>query len=105
VRRVQLTWEKPERPLVLSAAMVLLMILPWVASATLGRTASRAYEAQRWKASRALIDAAYAQARREEADALSRWASFSGLRLELYEDPPYNTRPRQGAGAYEARRG
>ena len=105
LRRVQLTWEAPLRPLLATLAMVLLMVLPWVTSATVGRTAARAYEAARWKMNRALIDTAYAEARRREAAALSQWPTFEGPRLELHEDAPYNTRPRAGAGTYEARHG
>jgi hypothetical protein len=105
LRRVQLTWDRPLRPLLLSVMMVLLMVLPWLASATVGRTVSRAYEAGRWKATRAVIEAAYAEARRLEAQALSRWPSFTGLRLELHEDAPYNTKVRSGAGAFEATHG
>lgn len=105
LRRVQLTWAQPLRPVLWSVAMVLLMVLPWLTSATLGRTASRAYEAGRWKANRALIDAAYAAARRDEAAALAQWPTFSGPRLELHEDAPYDTRPRAGAGVFEARHG
>lgn len=105
LRRVQLTWERPLLPAFLSLLMVLLMVLPWFASATLARTASRAYEARRWKMNRAIIDAAYADARRLEAEALAQWPAFAGLRAELHEDAPYNTRPRAGAGAFEARHG
>jgi hypothetical protein len=105
LRRVQLTWARPVLPAFLSALMVLLMVLPWFASATLARTASRAYEARRWKMNRAIIDAAYADARRLEAEALAQWPAFAGLRAELHEDAPYNTRPRAGAGAFEARHG
>lgn len=105
LRRVQLTWERPVLPAFLSLVMVMLMVLPWLASATLARTASRAYEARRWKMNRAIIDDAYGQARRLEAQALARWPAFVGLRAELYEDAPYNTRPRAGAGAFEARHG
>lgn len=105
LRRVQLTWERPLLPAFVSLLMVLLMVLPWFASATLARTASRAYEARRWKMNRAIIDAAYADARRLEAEALAQWPAFAGLRAELHEDAPYNTRPRAGAGAFEARHG
>ena len=105
LRRVQLTWDRPVRPVLLSLLMVLLMVLPWFASATLARTASRAYEARRWKMNRALIDASYRESRRLEAEALGKWASFAGLRQELYEDAPYNTRARAGAGSFEARHG
>ena len=105
LKRVQLTWDQPVRPALLSLVMVLLMVLPWLTSATLARTASRAYEARRWKMNRAIIDDAYGQARRLEAEALTRWPAFVGLREELYEDAPYNTRPRAGAGAFEARHG
>jgi hypothetical protein len=105
LRRVQLTWDHPVRPVLLSALMVLLMVLPWFASATLARTATRAYEARRWKMNRALIDASYRESRRLEADALQQWPAFAGLRQELYEDAPYNTRARAGAGAFEARHG
>lgn len=105
LRRVQLTWERPLRPVLLSATMVALMVLSWFASATIGRTASRAYEAGRWKANRALIDAAHGEARSLEAQALKAWPSFEGPRLELFEDAPYNTRPRAGAGMFEARHG
>jgi hypothetical protein len=105
LRRVQLTWERPLRPLLLSLAMVLLMVLPWAAAATLGREAARAYEAARWASTRALIEAAYVESRRLEAAALSGWATFTGLRLELHEDAPYGTRPRAGAGRFEARHG
>ena len=105
LRRVQLTWARPVRPVLLSAVMVLLMVLPWFASATFARGAARAYEARRWNANRKLIDAAYSQTRRLEAEALSRWPTFQKPRLELHEDAPYNTRPRAGAGAFEARHG
>jgi hypothetical protein len=105
LRRVQLTWDHPVRPALLSLVMVLLMVLPWFASATLARDASRAYEARRWKMNRALIDASYLESRRLEAEALEQWPAFAGLRQELYEDAPYNTRARAGAGAFEARHG
>lgn len=105
LRRIELTWQRPLRPAVLSLVMVLLMVLPWIASATLARRASRAYEAGRWKANRALITAAHLEARRLEAQALIEWPTFEGPRLELHEDAPYNTRPRAGAGAFEARHG
>ncbi len=105
LRRVQLTWDQPLRPVLLSLLMVLLMVLPWFASATIARTASRAYEARRWKMNRAIIDVAYLEARRLEAEALSQWPAFAGLRAELHEDAPYNTRARAGAGAFEARHG
>ncbi|MDP3501546.1 MAG: hypothetical protein Q8S33_14470 [Myxococcales bacterium] len=105
LRRVQLTWERPLRPGLMTALMMLLMVLPWLASATLARTASRAYEANRWKSNRALIDAAHAEARRAVAQALSQWPTYAGPRLELHEDAPYDTKPRAGAGRYEARHG
>ena len=105
LRRVQLTWATPLLPAFLSLVMVGLMVLPWFASATLARTASRAYEARRWKMNRAIIDEAYARARRLEAEVLAQWPAFAGLRQELYEDAPYNTRPRAGAGAFEVRHG
>ncbi|MFT3837471.1 MAG: DUF4407 domain-containing protein [Myxococcaceae bacterium] len=105
LRRIQLTWERPARPAGLTVAMVLLMVLPWLASATFGRRAARAYEAGRWEANRALIEQAYKEAKRLELQALAQWASYDGPRVELFEDAPYNTRPRQGAGLYEARHG
>jgi hypothetical protein len=105
LRRVQLTWARPLRPALGSLLMMVLMVLPWLASATVGRTAARAYEAGRWKVNRALIDAAYAVSRREEAAALARWPTFTGQRLELHEDAPYDTRPRAGAGVFEAGHG
>jgi hypothetical protein len=105
LRRVQLTWERPQRAALFSFAMVLLMVLPWLASATIARRAARAYEAGRWKTNRAIIDAAWAQARRLEEQALRQWATYEGPRLELCEDAPYNTRPRAGAGRYEVRHG
>ncbi len=105
LRRLQLTWERPLRPLALSALMIVLMVLPWLTSATLARGASRSYEARRWAANRKLIDAAYAEARRLQAQALAHWATYEGPRLGLYEDAPYDTKLRAGAGAYEARHG
>lgn len=105
LRRVELSWERPLRASLFSLAMVALMVLPWLASATIARGAARAYEARRWKANRALIDAAYKRARQEEARALVAYATYEGPRLELHEDAPYNTRPRQGAGRYEVRHG
>lgn len=98
VRRVQLAWAAPTRPLFASMLMVLLMVLPWVASASLGRSAHRAYEVRRWAATRALVEVAYGEARRLEADALKVWPNFTKLREELFLDPPYNTRPRGGFG-------
>lgn len=105
LKRVQLTWARPVRPLALSWLMVMLMVLPWLASATFARRASRSYEARRWNANRKIIDAAYSQTRNLEASALGRWATFGRQRLELFEDAPYNTKPRAGAGAFEARHG
>jgi hypothetical protein len=105
LRRVQLTWERPLRAIPLSAAMVVLLVLPWVAAATLARAASQAYEAARWQANRAIIDAAHAETRQFETEALGRWPTFRGSRIELHEDAPYNTRPRAGAGLFEARHG
>ena len=105
LRRVQLTWERPVRASLFSIAMMALMVLPWLASATLARGASRAYEARRWRMNRAIIDVAYAEARHLEAAELVRWPTFEGLRVELHEDAPYNTRPRAAAGAFEARHG
>lgn len=105
LRRVQLTWERPLWPGLITALMMMLMVLPWLASATLARTASRAYEANRWKSNRALIDAAHAEARRAVAQALAQWPTWEGPRLELFEDAPYDTKPRVGAGLYEVRHG
>jgi hypothetical protein len=105
LRRVQLTWAQPLRPMLLSLAMVLLMVLPWLTAATVGRTAARAYEANRWKANRALIDRASAAFRAEEAAALARWPTFTGPRLSLFDDAPYDTRPRAGGTGLEGRHG
>ncbi|MCA2979059.1 MAG: hypothetical protein INH41_02910 [Myxococcaceae bacterium] len=105
LRRVQLTWARPLRATLLSLAMVLLMVLPWLAAATVGRTAARAYEANRWRANRALIDRAYAAFRAEEAAALARWPTFTGPRLSRFDDAPYDTRPRAGGTGLEGRDG
>lgn len=105
VRRVHLAWTRPALAIPVSAAMLLLMVLPWLASATVARRASQAYEAVRWRSNRAIIDAAYVQARRLEREALGRWPSFSGDRLSLNEDPPYDTKPRSGFAPLEAPHG
>jgi hypothetical protein len=105
LRRLQLTWARPVRPVLLTLLMVMLMVLPWFVSATAARGASRSYESRRWVANRELIDAAYAEARKLEAQVLAQWPTFVRQRLELFEDAPYDTKPRSGAGAYEARRG
>ena len=105
LRRVELAWNRPLRATLFSLAMVALMVLPWLASATIARGAAQAYEAGRWKANRALIDAAHKQARLQQMQALVEWKTYEGPRLELYEDAPYNTQPRAGAGRYEVRHG
>lgn len=97
LRRIQLTWASPLRPVALTALMVVLMVLPWVISATLARAAHRAYERRRWASTRALIETAYQRARTEEEAALRRWPTFTSLRGELYADAPYNTRPAKAA--------
>jgi hypothetical protein len=76
--------------------MMLLMVLPWLTSASLGRRAQRAYELRRWASTRALVEVAYTASRRLEAEALGAWPTFSALRLEPFEDAPYDTRPRGG---------
>ncbi len=105
LRRVELAWDRPLRASLFSLAMMALMVLPWLASATVARGAARAYEAGRWKANRALIDAAHRQVQLVVATALVKYPTYEGPRLELCEDAPYNTRPRQGAGQYEVRHG
>lgn len=94
LRRLQLTWAAPVRPVAMSAVMVALMVLPWLASATIARGAHRAYETRRYIATRALVEVAYEESRRQEAAALSRWSTFGSLRAELFADAPYNTKPR-----------
>jgi hypothetical protein len=96
VRRVQLLWDEPTRPLAAALLMMLLMVLPWLTCASLGRRAQRAYELRRWASTRALVEVAYAASRRREAEALGAWPTFTALRTEALLDPPYDTRLRGG---------
>lgn len=94
LRRVQLTWEHPAGPLLMSLGMVWLMLLPWLLSATAARRTIRAYEATRRQRTRALVDAAHVQLRAQLEAALRHWNTFGELAQEPFEDAPYNTRPR-----------
>ena len=105
VRRVQLTWARPLWPAVGSVLLMLVLVLPWFVAATTAKASHRAYELRRWAATRALIEVAYAQARELEADALRAFPDFTGLRRELFSDPPYNTVPVRSRSLFEARHG
>ncbi|MEW5854942.1 MAG: DUF4407 domain-containing protein [Myxococcota bacterium] len=94
LRRVQLAWEDPVTSGLWTLGIILLLILPWLFTATISRGASRAYEALRRMLTRDVVETAYRAARAEEERILRHWPTFSGLRLEAFDDPPYNTRPR-----------
>ncbi len=98
LRRVQLTWEEPVRAAGFSLMVLLLLLLPWLASASVSRTAVRAYETARWSSTRALVETAFVHARAQEEQALRAWKTFEVLRAPLFVDAPYNTQPRGGGG-------
>jgi hypothetical protein len=89
LRRLQLTWADPFMTLTGSVLMLVLLVLPWVTSGVVVR-AQRAYELQRWAATRALVEVAWARARELENAALKAWPTFTEPRLDLFTDAPWN---------------
>lgn len=81
-----------------SLMVLLLFLLPWLASASVSRTAVRAYETARWARTRAVVETVFVHARAHEEQALRAWKTFEGLRAPLFVDAPYNTQPRGGGG-------
>jgi hypothetical protein len=89
LRRLQLTWADPWMTLTGSVLMLVLLVLPWVTSGVVVR-AQRAYELQRWAATRALVEVAWARACELETSALKAWPTFTQPRLPLFTDAPWN---------------
>jgi hypothetical protein len=90
LRRLQLTWDDLGMTLTGSFLMLVLLVLPWVTSGVVVR-AQRSYELQRWAATRALVEVAWARSRELETAALKAWPTFTQPRLDLFSDAPWNT--------------
>jgi len=90
--RFRAAWQMPASAIALTMLFATLItlggVLRWPA-----REAVRAYEAERHRRERALIERVYAESRTRCERLYSGFATFQGL-PEWYEDPPFNTQPK-----------
>ncbi|MDZ4695456.1 MAG: hypothetical protein SGI86_09910 [Deltaproteobacteria bacterium] len=98
VRRVQLLWLTPEKPLIFTVLFTLVALFPLLLVRGPSLAAVVAYEARKYARGRARVMLEDRLARETADRLLSAYPSYPGAPIQMYADAPFHNEPvKQGA--------